>query len=48
MPKKFDLKIMLEEIREDESAGAAVKGQASQDLIRKMMAEKMKKKRDDS
>ena len=44
MLEKYDLKEMLEEIREDETSSAGVtKGEASQDMIKKMMMEQLKK-----
>jgi len=46
MPDKFELKQMLEEIREDEGMGTAPKGKISQETIQKMMREKLKKRKE--
>lgn len=42
---RYDLKKMLEEIKEDEALGGKDKRQSSQEDIRRMIMEKQKKKR---
>ena len=46
MQERYDLKKMLEEIKLDESQGGPKKGKMSQDMIQKMMLEKLKKKKE--
>ncbi len=45
MLEKYDLEKMLEEIKEDEKLGEGTKGEVSQDMIKKMMMERLKKKK---
>jgi len=42
MREKYDLNKMLEEIREDEKVATSGKEDLSQDMIRKMMMERLK------
>lgn len=45
MLEKYDLKKMLEEIKEDEKLAEGAKSEASQDMIKKMMMDRLKKKK---
>ena len=47
MFEKYDLNKMLEEIKEDEMMGGSNKKKVSQDQIKKMMLDKLKKKKVD-
>ena len=45
MLEKYDLKKILEEVKEDESMEISSKGKVSQDKIKQMMLEKLKKRK---
>ena len=45
MLEKYDLEKMLKEIKEDEKLEEGAKGEASQDMIKKMMMKRLKKKK---
>ena len=45
MFEKYDLKKMLEEVKEDESMEVSSKGKVSQDKIKQMMLEKLKERK---
>ncbi len=45
MFEKYDLKKMLDEIKEDESLKGPQKEKISQDMIKKIMLEKLKEKK---
>ena len=45
MPEKYNLKEILEEIKEDEKMAGTPKGKVSQEMIQKMMLDKLKKRK---
>lgn len=45
MYQKYDLNKMLQEVREDEKIAKSGKDEISQEMIRKMMMERLKEKR---